>query len=75
MLTEDWDATLLLTAFQPADILFALCGWGRAACSLGSAEGDWCVLALHLSLLSPQLGRQVHRIDSGHFYAALTILV
>lgn len=53
MLTEDWDAALLLTAFQPADILFVLCGWGRAACSLGSAEGDWCVLALHLSLLSP----------------------
>lgn len=28
-------------------------------------EGVWCVLALHLSLFSLQLGRQVHRIDSG----------
>lgn len=24
-------------------------------------EGDWCVFALHLSLFSPQLGRQVYR--------------
>lgn len=28
-------------------------------------EGDWCVLVLHLSLFSLQLGRQVHGIDSG----------